>query len=181
MGISLGSTLLVLGVVVGYISAQQSLDRAGLKPVAGEPQWQQAVASPKDPYVIYSIGHFIADGFLPPPTSAQVYVRKVDDDGNSLRNDCTYSLLGAAPQARWWALKIGSAAPNLAMLSARDAILSGTDQLEIGIAKHQTPGNWLAMPQAGAIELSLVMNEPYALAKNAKPLPLPALKKIECE
>ncbi len=181
MGISLGSTLLVLGVVVGYVSAQQSLGRAGLAPVADEPQWQQAVASPKDPYVIYAIGHFISDGFLPPPTSAQVYVRKTDDDGNSLRSDCAYSLVGAVPQARWWAVKIGTVAPNVKMLSARDAILSSTDQLQIGIAKHQTPGNWLAMPQTSPIELSLVLNEPYALAKNAKRLPLPALKKIECE
>jgi hypothetical protein len=181
MRISIGSAFLVLGAVAGYISAQQSLSRYGLKPVADEPHWQQAVVNPKDPYMVYAIGHFIVDGFLPPPTSAQIYTRKTDDDGNSLRQECSYTLVGLAPQSRWWTVKVGNAAQSMNMLSARDAILSGTDQLQIGISRRQTPSNWLPMPQTNPIELSLVMNEPYSLAKNAKPSPLPSLKKVECE
>jgi hypothetical protein len=181
MRFATGSAILVLGAVAGYISAQQALGRAGLQSVPDEPNWQQVVVSPKDPYAVYAIGHFQVDGFLPPPTSAHVYVRKVDDDGNSLRSECAYNLVGAAPQSRWWIVKVGNSSDAGNTLSARDAILSGTDQLQIGIAKHAMPGNWLVMPPLSGVQLSLVMNEPYPLAKNAKPMPLPALKKMECE
>jgi hypothetical protein len=181
MQFATGSAILVLGAVAGYISAQQALGRAGLAPVVDEPYWQRVVVNPKDPYAVYAIGHFQVEGFLPPPTSANVFVRKVDDDGNSLRSECAYKLLGAAPQSRWWIVKLGNSSDDGNVLSARDAILSGTDQLQIGIAKRPTPGNWLVMPQLGNLQLSLVMNEPYPLVKNAKPAPLPALKKLECE
>jgi len=181
MRFSTGTAFLISGALAGYVSAQQSLGRAGLVPVANELRWQQARVNPKDPYTVYAIGHFSADGFLPPPATSLFYLRNTDEDGNTLRAECAYTFAGAAPQSRWWSVRIGNSLDAVTTLTAGDAILSGDDQLKIGIARRPTPGNWLAMPQVSNLQVTLVMNEPYPLAKNAKTTPLPTVQKVECE
>ncbi len=175
--------MMVVGALAGYVSAVQTLSHSGTRVLAEDAHWRQVLVDAKDPYALYALGHFMQDQVLPPQNSTRLYERSVDDDGKSLRSECSYVLAGPAPQARWWSVGLGAAggAAGAAGISARDVILTGDDQLTLHISKHPLPGNWLAMPDLGNMRVSLVLNEVYAASKGLKPMQLPSIQKLGCE
>ncbi len=182
MRVSVGSAVLVAGVVAGYVTGLQSLGRAGQQPVAGGSKWTQELVNPKDTYALYAVGHFRSNGLLPPSRAAHYYERETDDDGGGLRGSCTYQLSGHEPAARWWSISVapaGQSSPS-ASFTARDAVMTSDDELSVAISRRAAPGNWLQVPDSGNLRVMLVLNEPYAVGKTPAP-PLPSLKKVSCE
>jgi hypothetical protein len=180
MKVSLGSAVLLCGAVVGYLTGVNSLSRAGQIPADGK--WMQGAVNAKDPFALYAIGHFRQEGSLPPSHAALYFTRAVDDEGNGLRSTCTYQLSGHQPAARWWSISAGPAGHGVgqASFTARDAVLSSDDGLELAISRRAAPGNWLEIDDFGAMQITLVMDEPYPIGKAGK-LSLPALKRMVCE
>ena len=177
-----GSAIVLAGAVAGYVTGQQALSRAGITSVEGDSHWVQAQVNNKDPYAIYAVGHFRAEGQLPPSRASLYFSRDTDDEGNSLRSSCSYEFNGTAPLARWWAFtvlpQVGS--NGASTFSARDAVLSSDDGLKLAVSKHAMPGNWLALSEIGNMRVTLVLHEAYTLAKGTK-LALPTLKRVTCE
>ena len=182
MRISFGPAVLVAGAVAGYVAGVQSLGRAGQHSVGDGGLWAQETTDPKDPWLVYALGHFRSLGLLPPGRETAYYVRDADDDGSALRSSCTYFLSGPEPQARWWSVNAmsGSNPQNRISLTAGDAMLTGEKELKVTISRRMQPGNILLVPDLGAMRVTLVLNAPYPPAKDSK-FTLPSLKKGTCE
>ena len=181
MKLSLGTAILAVGAVVGYVTGQQSLGRSGQVSLAGS-KWTQELVNPKDNFALYAVGHFRSNGLLPPSRATQLYAREVDEDGASLRGSCVYQLSGHEPFARWWSVSTSDAGSMSAKKSftSRDAVLTGDDQFSLAISRHAAPGNWLQPDEVGSMRVTLVLNEPYTAGKTPAPA-LPELKKVFCE
>jgi len=182
MRFSIGAAFLVAGIAGGYITAMQALSHAGTSPAADGSNWLQETVNPKDPYNIYAIGHFKSEGTLSPPRGAQLYSRLSDDDGKALRGDCSYRLSGPAIPARWWAVNavaVGGA-EQVASSSAADTLITGDGRLDISLSRRAAPGNWLVIPNATNLKVTLTIYE--ATDKDKKgAVSLPTLSKVSCE
>lgn len=182
MRLSFGAAFLVAGIAAGYITGLQALLRAGTVSVPGNSKWQQELVNPKDPYAIYAVGHFRAQGALPPPHDSQLFSRDTDEDGKPLRGDCNYLLAGTAPAARWWAVSVApvGAMADAVSTNAADVIITGDERLNITLSHRTASGNWLAMPDAANVNVKLALHEPYD--KNKKDnASLPTVTKVSCE
>lgn len=182
MRISFGPAVLVAGAVAGYVAGVQSLGRAGQHAVGEGGRWKQETTDPKDPWLVYALGHFRSMGQLPPGRETAFYTRDIDDDGSELRSSCTYALNGQEPQARWWSVSAMAASEpqKTISLTAGDAVLTGEKELKVTISKRMQPGNLLLVPDFGSMRVALVMNAPYPPGKDDK-VTLPSLKKAACE
>ncbi len=182
MRFSIGAAFLVAGVAGGYISAMQALSRAGTAASPDGSKWVQELVNPKDPYSIYAVGHFKTEGLLPPPRTAQLYSRLVDDEGKALRSDCSYRITSAALPVRWWAINVATlGAPTQAVsFSAADVILSGDDRLDLVLSRRANPGNWMVLPEGPNLKITLTLYEAYDKNKKGN-VTLPLLAKMVCE
>ena len=182
MRLSFGAAFLVAGIAAGYITGLEALSRAGTVPVADDGKWRQELVNPKDPYAIYAVGHFTAQGALPPPHDSQLFSRDTDEDGKPLRGDCIYLLSGTTPAARWWAVSVvpSGAMADAISTSAADVIITGEERLNITLSHRLAPGNWLAMPDAANVNVTLALHEPYDKSKKGS-ANLPTLTKVSCE
>ena len=172
-----GGALLV-GLVLGILSAINALGAVGLKPVAEYPRWSEWRLGEKDRFLIYSLGHFLIEGQLPPPKSAQYFVRNLDEDGNSLRADCVYVVEGKVTPARWWTISIapsGVASPH-SELSAGEALVNQDGTLKVSISARPMPGNWIVPADGSALSLRYIVNE----AVPGEAIELPTVTKSSC-
>ena len=179
MKIPLGSALLLVGAVTGYLTGVNSVGRAG-QISAG--QWTQWAVNAKGSFALYSIAHFRQQGTLPPSQATRYFTRLLDDEGKSLRGACTYVLSGVQPAARWWSVSAGPAGSGGvdAAFTAGDAVLTSDDQLSMTISRRAAPGNWLAIKDYGAMRVTLVLVEPYPPTKDTT-TQLPTLERLGCE
>jgi hypothetical protein len=169
---------IVAGLTLGLASALYSLDSFGLKPVDGSPGWQEWRLGADDRLEPYAIGHFLASGKVPTPSSARYFVRSVDDDGGSLRGDCVFVLEGPVTQSRWWSISAGDTegVSASAVLPAGKAVLESDGQLRLTVARQPMPGNWIRPDDNGTFNLIYVVSEPD---KDAT-IELPHVKKSGC-
>jgi hypothetical protein len=172
------STLYVLaGLGLGIFTGLRALDSTGLENVKGGNGWQEWRLSESDRLLPYSLGHFLSAGQVPPPRATHFYVRYTDDDGNILSSDCIFKIDGPAIAARWWSLRAGDEVQST--LSAGQAVLTASGQLDAVISRHPMPGNWILPTSSGTYVLSYVISEP-AKAKDATALILPSVKRVGC-
>ncbi len=178
---SVGSAVLLVGVVAGYITGQQALGRAGQVPVPNS-KWVQDILNPKDTYALYAAGHFRSAGQLPPNRATLLYTREVDEEGTGLRSSCSYQLSGHEPDARWWSVNVAPAGGSsvAASFTARDVIMNSDSEFSLAISKHASTGNWLQPSEFGAMRVILILNEPYVTGKTHGAA-LPTLKRVGCE
>lgn len=172
------TVFIVVGLALGLGSAMQSLDGWGMRPVADNAGWKEWRLSVSDRLQPYAMGHFLASGSVPTPISTHYFVRDVDDDGNLLRGDCDFIVVGPAISARWWSLSIqnAQAAEAHSILSAGKTILDHNMQLRATIALHPVPGNWLQPAGSGTFALRYVVSE----VEKGEILNLPRVKKGSC-
>jgi hypothetical protein len=176
--ISFSAVALIAGVLLGVISAMNALGSVGLKPVAPTSKWSEWQLSGASTTLVYSLGHFLGDGQLPPPKSARYFVRSLDEDGNSLRVDCVYVVEGKLTPARWWTMSVapsGTASPK-SELSAGEAALSQDNTLKVTISARPAPGNWIVPAAGGSLALHFIVNEPVL----GQDVSLPAITKSGC-
>ena len=173
------STIFVVaGLALGLGSALQSLETLGMQSIPDSGGWKEWRLDPDDNLRPYALGHFLAAGSVPTPVSTHYFVRDRDDDGDSLRGDCIFTLDGPVISARWWSLSLqgSGAAKAQAILSAGRAILGSERQLHATIDLHPAPGNWLQPADTGPFTLNYVVSEP----EQGQPLTLPHVKKGNC-
>ena len=167
-----------VGLIAGFISAISALNTFGLKSVAATPAWSEWQLAGNDAVLVYTLGHFLNDGQLPPPKSARSFERNSDDGGNSLRADCVYVVQGKVTPSRWWTMSVaqaGKAAPR-SELTAGEAVVSQDGSLKVTISAHPMPGNWIIPPESGSVSLHYIINE----APAGQIMPLPTITKMGC-
>lgn len=175
---TISGTALLIGLVVGIMSAINALGAMGLKPVADSPRWSQWRLDEKDSLLVYSLGHFLSQGQLPPQKSAQYFVRTLDEDGNGLRADCVYIVEGKVTPARWWTMTVappGVSAPH-SELTAGEAVTGQDGTIRASISANPKPGNWIAPADSSALSLRYVINE----AVQGQDIDLPTVTKSGC-
>lgn len=175
---TISGAALLIGLALGIISAINALGAVGLSPVAATPYWSAWRLGEKDSLLIYSLGHFLGEGQLPPPKSTQYFVRSVDEDGNGLRADCVYIIEGKVTPARWWSMSIAPLGVSAAHaeLSAGEAVVSQDGDLKVSISARPMPGNWIAPADGSALTLRYVVNE----AVQGEAVALPTVAKSGC-
>lgn len=175
---SFSAVALLAGIVLGIITAINALGSVGLKPVSPSSKWLEWRLSGTDTTIIYSLGHFLGDGQLPPPKSARYFVRTTDEDGNRLRVDCVYVVEGKVTPARWWTMSVapaGAVSPK-SELSAGEAVLAQDNTMKVIISAHPAPGNWIVPPDSGGLSLHFIVNEPVL----GQDISLPTITKSGC-
>lgn len=176
--VSFSAVVLLAGVLLGVISEINALGSVGLKPVTPASKWNEWQLNSANTTLVYSLGHFLSDGQLPPPKSVRYFVRSLDEDGNSLRVDCVYVVEGKVTPARWWTMSVapaGTAAPR-SELSAGEAVLSQDKNLKMTISAHPAPGNWIVPADNGSLSLRFIVNEPVL----GEDIILPTITKSGC-
>jgi hypothetical protein len=165
------------GLLLGIFSAVNALGSYGLVAVAAHPGWAEWQLNSGDTKLIYTLGHFLSGGQLPPPKLAQSFVRTTDDEGNSLRSDCIYVVKGEITPARWWTMSINQAGGLSAhsVLTAGEALVDKDGVLKITVSQHPMPGNWL-QPDGGSVSLVYVIHE----APNGETIQLPSITNKGC-
>ena len=172
-----GAALLV-GLVLGIVTAINALGAMGLKPVSESPRWSEWRLDENDRLLIYSLGHFLGEGQLPPPKSAQYFERTLDEDGNSLRADCVYIVEGKVTPARWWTMSVASPGTSFprSELTAGQAVAGQDGSIKVIISSRPKPGNWIAPADSSTLSLRYVINE----AVQGQDIALPTVTKSGC-
>jgi hypothetical protein len=168
---------IVVGLLLGIVSAVNALGSFGLLPVAAEPSWAEWQLASSDAKLTYTLGHFLSNGQLPPPKLAQSFVRTTDDNGERLRSDCVYLAEGKITPARWWTMSVNQTGrlSTHSVLTAGEAVVGADDVLKVTISSQPMPGNWLE-PDSSNISLVYIINE----APNGETVQLPSITKKGC-
>ena len=166
-----------LGLLVGILSAVSALGSYGLVPVVEHPAWAEWQVNSSDTKLIYTLGHFLGGGQLPPQKLARSFVRSTDEAGARLSSNCVYMLEGKTTPARWWTMSVGHAGglSTHSVLTAGEAIVDQDDNLSVSISQHPMPGNWIE-PEGGNISVEYIINE----APNGETIQLPRITKKGC-
>src|SRR5687768_15572658 len=105
--------ILFLGVVLGIVTAQWSIERTATAMTAGGGPWKSwfsGTASIRDPYVN---AHYLMFGRLPPALGQELlFEAAYDDDGTALTAACDYVIIGPRLSARWWQLALTDGETN---------------------------------------------------------------------
>jgi hypothetical protein len=170
---------LLAGVTIGWLSAVAMIERYGVQVVAGQPLWQER-RSIDDSFVApYSLSYYVNQGQLPQPSTAQYFMRDVDDEGNGLRGNCYYLISAKLPEARYFTFSLERSDGSRVALGANQMIMEGNGNLNLAIAPYPVSGNRLLASGSGRQTLSFTIHEPV-LAEGATTPELPSLKKVAC-
>jgi hypothetical protein len=174
--LTFATVILILGAVIGLLTAIHQMSVAGLYAAAASPGWSSWQPDKPSFWQIYATQRFLDDGSLPPPKSVQLYTRTVDDDGNRLRAECDYSLSGPAIKARWWTVASlpDTSSPVSDVLTAGSARVGQDNVMDINLSRQPQGGNWLKVPESGNYLLRVVVNDAIDTVR------LPGIKKLGC-
>lgn len=113
-----------------------------------------------------------------------------DDGGEPLRRDCSYSIEGPVPPARFWTLYAADPAGEVvrggerrtAALSSYQLLRRPDNSVEISAGSHPMPGNWLSLSGTGPMTLVLsFFDTPIASGTGASEIVLPRIVKAACD
>jgi hypothetical protein len=170
------STILALNATIGF---------GAIKLGAWEafPEAQTAEADP------YARSHRANAGkLLYASAEGLAFTASVDDAGERLTGECTYSISGKTPAARFWtmfAASLDAPAPSPladlpAALNSRTVLYGQDGGFEIRAGRAAAAGNWLAVPP-GRFRLTLtLLDTPTAGSSGLIDLSMPSIKKIGC-
>ncbi|MDN5927175.1 MAG: DUF1214 domain-containing protein [Hyphomicrobiales bacterium] len=113
-----------------------------------------------------------------------------DSSGAALERNCSYSIAGELPPARFWTLHAADPAMRpLPAVGLRPAALQSTAMLHDGgdsvlvtASPHPTPANWLALSGTGRMILVLALYDtPIASSTEISRIVLPRISRLGCE
>lgn len=146
----------------------------------------------------YTRARVARHGLLALAKSEAVYfTRAVDDDGEPLREGCTYRLTTAAMPAGWWSITLYDAHSMLprntdgalSINAGQDSVARiGTKIIGHGVTATIAPhrpeerGLWISSAEAGNFDLTLrlYMPDPALLADPAGTLEPPQIERLDC-
>jgi len=174
--LTFATAILIIGAVIGLLTAIHEMNVAGLYAVAANPNWQTWQPDKQPLWQIYATQRFLNDGSLPPPKTVQLYTRNVDDDGNQFRAECDYRSSGPAIKSRWWSMATLSnpATPAADTLVAGSALVAQDNVITVNLSRQPQGDNWLKAPSSGTYMVRLVVNDATDTVQ------LPSIKKIGC-
>lgn len=172
------SLMLLAGLSFGLLSARYMMENlSAAVPIAGG-KWMEIIPDGDDLNSLYLSGHFLRRGEVPPLKGSRFFVRKLDDEGNTLRGDCVVAFEGKMPDARWWFVSADTKNKRTA-LDAGEAVREASGSYTISIADNPVPGNWLVPPTTGTYVITLVLLDAVTDANATIPA-LPTVKRLWC-
>lgn len=149
-------------------------------PVAGTPD--------ADPYS--RARHIRTGGLALGSSEGIVFTARQDSAGNDLRGNCTYSISGIMPLARFWTLHLTDLTRTLLpglgerppALHSRMALLASNNHLAVSVSPRPLPGNWI--PSGGDRPLQIVLillDAPIATGTPLTDLVLPTITRVGCD
>ncbi|MFN9498793.1 MAG: DUF1214 domain-containing protein [Erythrobacteraceae bacterium] len=139
-----------------------------------------------DPYTRARVARY---GLLALAKSEAVYfTRATDEDGEPLREACTYRLSGGAMPAGWWSVTLYDGASMLPANSdgalSIDASRAGAGAWEAVIAAQRPEGadHWISSRNAATFDLTLrlYMPEPAVIETPTTALVPPRIERLTC-
>ena len=117
------------------------------------------------------------------------FIAETDSRGEDLLRECSYTIEGGFPTARFWTLyvadqaldPIASGRPHRAVLHSHEILRQPDNSSVITVAPNAAPGNWL--PISGAGPLRFVMNfydTPIAASTGLSDVKLPTIVRTGC-
>lgn len=190
-GVGLGSALAMAGLLPGSNPmAFGNVDAGG---------WRSDFAigtAAADPYTRARVARH---GLLALAKSEAVYfTRTVDDDGEPLREACSYRLRIGAMPAGWWSITLydatsllpGNTDAALSVNAGQDSVARIGDEVvgqgvtaTIAARRPEGRGLWISSRKSGQFDLTLRLYMPDAalLADPAGALDPPRIKRLSCE
>lgn len=172
------TVLLAAAVGLGLLSAQYMMDNATGAPRASTEKWVEIRTDQDSLASTYLTGHFLRRGQVPPPKGSRMFVRRSDDDGNSLRGDCVVAVTGKFPASRSWFMAAASGAERTT-LDAAQTVTETSGETALSISTTPVPGNWLIPPGGGSYELQFLLLGADDIATGTA-LSLPRVKRLWC-
>jgi hypothetical protein len=182
----------LLGLILGIVSALAVSGGALSKGHVKVGRWSSdpsVGAKAADPWLRARIARV---GLLALTKEETIYFdRQTDDDGNPLREACTYRLSGVAIPARWWSMTIYGADQMLPRNTDRASSIDATRALSDGNAAWEgtlsavKPAGdklWLSSKAGGTFSITLRLynpetTQPEELAK----LAFPSVSRVSCD
>ena len=117
------------------------------------------------------------------------FIAETDSRGEDLLRECSYTIEGGFPTARFWTLyvadqaldPIASGRPHRAVLHSHEILRQPDNSSVITVAPNAAPGNWLPISSSGP--LRFVMNfydTPIAASTGLSDVKLPTIVRTGC-
>jgi hypothetical protein len=117
------------------------------------------------------------------------FVAEDDAAGGELRRECTYTIEGGFPTARFWTLYaadqslsvIETGKSRLAALQSYGVLRQSDNSVLISVGHHPMPGNWLLTDGSGRMYFVLTFYDtPIASSTGLSDVTLPLVRKAGC-
>lgn len=122
-------------------------------------------------------------------SQAIYFTRKTDDDGQPLREECSYEVTGEMLPGRWWSVTV-YAADNFLPLNDDDALsFDATEVKDDGDGrwsaalspKRPDVGAWASTRNAGRFDITLRIYQPERRAQaDFNTIPMPRVLRMRC-
>ena len=113
-----------------------------------------------------------------------------DTAGDPLQRECTYTIEGALPSARFWTLYAADSQRivlpptirRVPALHSTEMLRTVDGAIRITIGRRPAPGNWLGITGEGPMQLVLTLYDtPAATAARVMEIELPQVLKVGCD
>lgn len=185
-------SLLVLAIAIGggaasvwyALQAREGIGAVAVGPWTTFPDLGTPQADP------YSKARIAREGVLSLGlTEGLTFIAQKDSDGGVLRRDCSYTIDGTFPPARFWTLY--AAEPSRAViqgghlrppaLHSSEVLRRADNAVSIAVGRDPTPGNWLPVAGAGPMSFVLTLyDSPAASSSGIADVALPRIAKAAC-
>jgi hypothetical protein len=175
-GLGIWSTLVALEATIGFGAIRLGAWEAF-------PQAQTADADP------YAKAHRANGGRLLLGSAEGLrFYAKVDDEGQPLSGNCTYTVSGQTPPTRLWTLfaEINGLPPRVdsprpMAINSRSVLRRADGTFAISVSATAEPGNWLAVEGGRPFRLVLtLLDTPTAGSSGLIDLTMPKLERTGC-
>lgn len=139
----------------------------------------------------YSKARFAREGGLALGRAEGIaFAAQRDSGGAPLRRECTYTIEGALPSARFWTIyaadeqRIVLPPPTrrVPALHSLEMLRTIDGAIKITISGHPAPGNWLGVTGNGPMQLVLTLYDtPSATAARVLEIELPQVLRTGCD
>lgn len=165
---------LILGTALGIGSAILTYESVTAMRGNRNGCWETNLAVGSKQADIYTRAWVAVHGLFALTQEETIYYQAhFDDSGQPLSGDCTYRILGKAPDARWWSITLYGADDflipnelNRYSYSGNSVTYGNDGKFTIYVSREQKQGNWLPLGDQEKFILSLRLYNPGDTVRN---------------